>query len=93
MGRRKKHFKIDTAAFRELDMDYQLNEYHDRMVDALNQLPTDERSIMIIYIGTNMNKAEVARILGASGSFCRYKITAIQNKLKEIIKNQSNDDE
>ena len=87
MGRKRKRIDFDRYedSFRDLDIDYRENERNDVMVDALNSLPPDERSLMILYIANGNNKTEVGRILGASEAFVRYKIKEIQDKLKEKI--------
>lgn len=87
MGRKRKTIDIDQYedTFRDLDLDYRENERNDVMVAALNSLPPDERSLMILYIANGNNKTEVGRILGASEAFVRYKIKEIQEKLKDKI--------
>lgn len=87
MGRKRKTIDIDHRedSFKELDRIYRENERKDPMVAALNALPADERSLMILYIANGCNKTEVGRILGASEAFVRYKIKAIQEKVKNTI--------
>lgn len=87
MGRKRKTIDIDQYedTFRDLDLDYRENDRNDVMVAALNSLPPDERSLMILYIANGNNKTEVGRILGASEAFVRYKIKEIQEKLKDKI--------
>jgi DNA-directed RNA polymerase specialized sigma24 family protein len=87
MGRKRKEIDINhhEATFRDLDRIYRENERNDPMVAALNALPADERSLMILYIANGCNKTEVGRILGASEAFVRYKIKAIQEKVKNTI--------
>ena len=90
MGRKLKRHRInsDDESFKDLDIEYQRNDYHDRYVDALNSLPADERSMMILFVTVGNNKARLAKMLGCSRTHISGHITAIQEKLKEIIKNQ-----
>lgn len=87
MSRKRKTIDIDHRedSFKELDRIYRENESKDPMVYALNALPADERSLMILYIVNNCNKTEVGRILGASEAFVRYKIKAIRDKIKSTM--------
>ena len=87
MGRKRKEIDINHRedSFKELDRIYRENERNDPMVAALNALPADERSLMILYIVNGCNKTEVGRILGASEAFVRYKVKAIQVKVKTIM--------
>lgn len=95
MGRKRKKYNIDPLeySFHELDVEYMRNDYNNEMVDALNQLPPDERSMMIMYITTGNNKTELARRLGCSHSHIRQQIFYLQIKLQEIIKKNQKKDE
>ena len=88
MGRKRKKYTIDLSnySFHELDEEYTRNDYGNDMVEALNQLPSDERAMMIMYITTGNNKTELARRLGCSHSHIRQQIFYLQVKLQEIIK-------
>lgn len=94
MGRKRKQVTIDQeeTLFRELDEEYTANDYHSELVDALNSLPVDERSLFILYIATGCNKSKLAKRLGCSRTHIHPRITGLQTKLKEIIKNQRHED-
>ena len=86
MGRRKRIVtKSRKKAYCDLDIDYRLNETNDSLVEALNSLPTDERSLMVLYISMGCNKAEVARSMNCSDTLIRYRIKAITQKIKDRI--------
>lgn len=87
MGRKRKVLTIgtDEEQFKRLDEEYTLNECNDPMVEALNTLPADERSLMILYISSGNNKTKLAKKLGCSFPFIDHRIWIIQVKLKEII--------
>lgn len=93
MGRKRKQHNIDTAAnqFHELDVEYSRNDYRDPYVDVLNQLPPDERAMMILYISTGSNKTAVARMLGCSRNHIHGHIKAIQDKMKYLIKKKNDE--
>jgi DNA-directed RNA polymerase specialized sigma24 family protein len=93
MGRRRKQLKARTTSeeFKELDTIYRANDYDNEMVTALNSLPTDERSMMILYISTGCNKTKLAKQLNCSWPLIAPRITKLQNKLKEIIEKQRQD--
>ena len=88
MGRKRKKYNINLSdySFHELDEEYMRNDYGNDMVAALNQLPPDERAMMIMYVTTGNNKTELARRLGCSHSHIRQQIFYLQVKLQEIIK-------
>lgn len=95
MGRKRKQLTIDTSAkvFHDLDVEYTVNDYNNAMVDALNSLPPDERSMMILYVATGCNKSKLAKMLGCSRTHIHPRIVALQTKLKEIIKTKKNADD
>ena len=80
MGRKRKQLKARTTS-----------EEFKEMVTALNSLPADERSMMILYISTGCNKTKLAKQLNCSWPLIAPKITELQNKLKEIIEKQRQD--
>lgn len=94
MGRKRKSYVIDAdgSQFHELDVEYTRNDYKDVSVDALNSLPPDERSIMILYISVGNNKKELAKRLGCSRTHIHETLKRIQDKLKEQINQKLNDE-
>lgn len=94
MGRKRKSYVIDAdgSQFHELDVEYTRNDYKDVSVDALNGLPPDERSIMILYISVGNNKKELAKRLGCSRTHIHETLKRIQDKLKEQINQKLNDE-
>lgn len=87
MGRKRKVLSVgtDDEQFRNLDREYQQNECGDPMVEALNALPADERSLFILYIMTGNNKTALAKKMGCSYPIIDQRIFYLQVKLKEII--------
>lgn len=92
MGRKRKKYNINLSdySFHELDEEYMRNDYGDDMVAALNQLPPDERAMMILYVSLGCNKSKLARVLGCSRPFIQGRLKEIQTKLKDIIKQRVN---
>lgn len=94
MGRKRKQIIINpTEIFHDLDVEYAANDYNNEYVNALNSLPPDERSMMILYVATGCNKSKLAKMLGCSRTHIHPRIVALQTKLKEIIKTKKNADD
>lgn len=91
MGRKRKQIIINPAEiFHDLDVEYAANDYNNENVNALNSLPTDERSMMILYVSLGCNKSKLARVLGCGRPFIQGRLKEIQTKLKDIIKQRVN---
>lgn len=86
MGRKKRTITTDASeAFKSLDREYQANQEGNRYVAALNLLPADERSLMIMYVATGNNKTKLAKSLDCSWPYLHERIQSIQAKLKQLI--------
>ena len=86
MGRRATNPHIDDAAFRALDERYRRNEDGDAMVEALNRLPADDRSMVIMWVLLDRNKTALAKSMGLSVPFVRDRLWRLQELMKEYYK-------
>lgn len=94
---RKKRLNIEVLRdFRQLDAEYTANTTDSPLVEALNNLPADERALMILYIAMNRNLTATAEYLHADRhTIDRYIWSAkikIEDNLREINKRREDED-
>ena len=94
MGRKKRTIEIDQdEAFRQLDSEYRENKEGDPYVSALNRIPADERSLMIMFVVYGLNKIRLASKLDCSWPYLHGRITEIQNHIKTELQKIPHDED
>lgn len=86
MGRQLKE-KMIKDDFKTIDIDFQTNINNNEVVNVVNNLPTEERNLIIDYLVCNSHYSPLARKYNVSTVIIKQRITAIINKIKTEIKN------
>lgn len=86
MGRQLKT-KMIKDDFKTIDIDFQTNINENDVVNIVNELPTEERNLLIDYLVCNSHYSPLAKKYNISTPLIKERITSIINKIKTEIKN------
>ena len=81
MGRQLKT-KMLKDDFKTIDIEFQININDNDVVKIVNNLPTEERNLIIDYIVSNSHYSPLARKYNVSTVIIKQRITSIINKIK-----------
>ncbi|MBO7226545.1 MAG: hypothetical protein J6V33_03060 [Bacteroidales bacterium] len=81
MGRQLKN-KMLKDDFKTIDIDFQININDNDVVKIVNDLPTEERNLIIDYIVCNSHYSPLAKKYKVSTPLIKERITSIINKIK-----------
>lgn len=81
MGRQLK-CKMLKDDFKTIDIDFQYNINDNDVVKIVNNLPTEERNLLIDYLVCNSHFSTLARKYNVSTVIIKQRITSIINKIK-----------
>lgn len=82
MGRQLKT-KMIKDDFKTIDIDFQTNINNNEVVNVVNNLPTEERNLIIDYLVCNSRYSPLARKYNVSTVIIKQRITSIINKIKK----------
>lgn len=81
MGRQLKT-KMLKDNFKTIDIEFQININDNDVVKIVNNLPTEERNLLIDYLVCNSHYSPLARKYNVSTVIIKQRITTIINKIK-----------
>lgn len=81
MGKQLKE-KMIKDDFKTFDIEFQTNINNNEVVIVVNNLPTDERNLLIDYLVCNSHYSTLARKYKVSTPIIKERITSIINKIK-----------
>jgi len=81
MGRTLK-CKMLKDDFKTIDIEFQININDNDVVKIVNNLPTEERNLIIDYLVCNSHYSPLARKYNVSTVIIKQRITSIINKIK-----------
>lgn len=68
--------------FKTIDIEFQININDNDVVKIVNNLPTEERNLIIDYLVYNSHYSPLARKYNVSTVIIKQRITSIINKIK-----------
>lgn len=74
--------KMIKDDFKTFDIDFQTNINDNDVVKIVNELPTEERNLLIDYLVCNSHYSPLAKKYNISTVIIKQRITAIINKIK-----------
>lgn len=81
MGKQLK-CKMVKDDFKTIDIEFQTNINENEVVNIVNNLPTEERNLIIDYLVCNSHYSTLARKYNVSTPIIKERITSIINKIK-----------
>lgn len=82
MGRKRTERELTSQRYHELDSRLRENEDDDPRIEAINSLPSDERTLIIMYLALG-NRTALAEMLHISRPYLSDKLWRISVKLKD----------
>lgn len=79
--------KMIKDDFKTIDIDFKTNVNDNEVIKIVNNLPTEERNLIIDYLVCNSHYSTLARKYNVSTVIIKERIIYIINKIKSEIKN------